>query len=285
MPRERAEDLLAAPSISEFLSAWLEDSWLGEEEQRQLRRYYASYTSHFGPYLRQQYGEQTRELLSHVSGFARPRVLEVGCGCGTESLYLALRGARVVGIDINQDRLRVARDRLGVLEELSGKPLQCRFEARSIFDLGEGPGFDIVWMEQAFHHLEPRARVLEQLPRLLAPRGVLIVSEANAWNPLVQLQFALKRGFRTVGEYEDAAGRKHPYGVERILTPLSLARSLRTVGVETTSVRYFRLLPNWELADSLTELEKYLPQKATFPFTHYNLVARKADLNPNRSRA
>lgn len=265
---------VASPrSISDFLASWLEGTWLPSDEDRVLRRYYASYVRHFGPYMRRQYSEQTRELVERIDGLAAPRFLEVGCGCGTESLYVALLGARVLGIDINQDRLGVARARLAVLEREAGRPLDCAFQSRSLFDLEPRGDFDVIWMEQAFHHLEPRRKVLELLPRLLSPEGVVIISEPNAWNPLVQLDFFRKRGFRTVVEYEDAGGQKHLYGNERILTPRRLIACLRSVGLEPASLRYFRIFPNWSVADSLSGIERVCPQILRVPFTHYNVVA------------
>lgn len=265
---------LASPeSISEFLAAWLERAWLAPDEERVLRRYYASYVRHFGPYMRRQYAEQTRELIARVQRLSAPRVLEAGCGCGTESLYMALLGARVLGIDINQDRLGVARSRLAVLGREAGRSLDCAFENRSLFDLEPRGDFDVIWMEQAFHHLEPREQVLKLLPRLLAPNGVVVISEPNAWNPLVQLDFFRKRGFRTVVEYEDAEGQTHLYGNERILPPRRLVRHLRSVGLQPLSLRYFRLFPNLPMADSLSVIESWCPQIVKVPFTHYNLVA------------
>ncbi len=261
--------------MSDFLAGWLEGQWLPDAEQCVLTNYYKSYVRHFGPYVRFHYDNQTRELFNALGHFDGPAVLEVGCGCGTESLYMALLGAHVLGVDLREDRLAVARKRLELLKRLGREDVDCRFEARSFFDLQKEGGFDIIWLEQAFHHIEPRREAVGMLASLLRPGGFVIISEANAWNPLMQIMLFRQRGFRTISEYVDATGRHHLYGKERVVTPAALFAALGQEKLEKVSLRYFRLSPNWSQADSLVWVEKYVPQAFRFAFTHYNAVARK----------
>ena len=74
-------------------------------------------------------------------------------------------------------------------------------------------------MEQAFHHVEPRARVYETIAALLKPEGRVVISEANGWNPLLQLVLFRRRGFRTVIERTTETGERFLYGNERITVP------------------------------------------------------------------
>src|SRR5262245_58367519 len=96
-----------ASNIAEFLDLWLRGRFLAPTEQATLERYYRSYHRHFGPYLRHHYARQTKELMDVVRKHGHPEVLEVGCGCGTESLWAAIKGARVTGIDIASEWLDV----------------------------------------------------------------------------------------------------------------------------------------------------------------------------------
>jgi ubiquinone/menaquinone biosynthesis C-methylase UbiE len=41
----------------------------------------------------------------------KPRVLDLGCGPGYESMRLASVGAEVVGVDFSSESIRIARDR------------------------------------------------------------------------------------------------------------------------------------------------------------------------------
>jgi hypothetical protein len=104
----------------------------------------------------------------------------------------------------------------------------------------------------------------------------LVVSEANASNPLLQIQLFLRRGLKTVGTLVDAAGREHPYGNERVLRGSTLARELDRRGVRQKSLRYFRVFPNLPVFDRLRSFEEALERPWLAPLlTHYNYVGRK----------
>ncbi|MDZ7736201.1 MAG: methyltransferase domain-containing protein [Gammaproteobacteria bacterium] len=94
--------------ISGWLDYWLRAPRIPEAEQAMLKRYYYSFLNHFGDYVRKHYASQVQEVEQFVRGSPGCRLLEVGCGCGTESLWLGLQGASVTGIDLNAERLATA---------------------------------------------------------------------------------------------------------------------------------------------------------------------------------
>jgi len=67
-----------------------------------------------GAYLEKwHYDHPSPELVALVScGLIKPgaRVLEVGCGAGTDSIYLARAGVSVIGWDISQTAIDLARE-------------------------------------------------------------------------------------------------------------------------------------------------------------------------------
>lgn len=262
-------------SISGFLAWWFENRVLDPEDHGTFERYYASYRKHFGRYARHHYEDQTREVRALISQSGAPRLLEVGCGCGTEAIWFALQGARVVAIDILAKRLAVARARQAFVEGIIGRRLPLAFRHQSLFDIDGSETFDIIWMEQVFHHIEPRAEVYATVSRLLRPGGSVVISEANGWNPLLQAVLFRKRGFNTIVDRKSPNGGRELYGEERITIPSVLSRGLRAAGVERQSVRYFRTLPNVPMADRLLPLEHMIPRFAAPLFTHYNYVGRK----------
>ena len=74
-------------------------------------------------------------------------LLEIGAGCGTEVLWLALQGALVTSIDVNEKRLKVGRVRQAFVEKQLGQTLNVDLRLQSLFDLDELVSFDIIWME------------------------------------------------------------------------------------------------------------------------------------------
>ena len=268
---------LAAGDIAEFLEVWLSNDLLDHDSAQVFAAYYASYLKSFTPRMRGFYGSQIREVEGVLAQKPGASILEVGCGLGTESLWLALRGAKVSAIDIRQDRVNTAQARQSVLEREIGRAVNCTFDLGTFLELDNRTPVDMIWMEQAFHHLEPRRDVVRKTADLLKPGGHLIISEANALNPLLQLELFIRRGIPRVATQEGPDGKHLPYGVERVTTAGALARMFERVGVQRVSVRHFRMFPNRPVFDRFTGIENSLASNALAPlFTHFNYVGQKA---------
>ena len=118
-------------------------------------------------------------------GKERPRILDAGCGTGVSTDYLCHLnpGAEVLGIDISEGALAVARERLkrsGAAAQVS----QLRQEQRSLMDLeSEGP-FDYINSVGVLHHLDQPESGLRSLAGRLAPDGLLhlfLYADAGRW--------------------------------------------------------------------------------------------------------
>jgi SAM-dependent methyltransferase len=263
-------------TIADFLDWWLSNPVLPAQHDALFNAYYAGYRQRFGPYIRHHYSGQSSEIAALIRAKTMPRLLEIGGGCGTEALWFALKGARVLAIDVNEERLEVARARQAIVERGIGRPLDIEFRFCSLFDLNQSNAFDLIWMEQAFHHVEPRRDVYSTIAQLLAADGHVVISEANGWNPLLQLVLFRKRGFRTVVDCSTPDGARIPYGNERITIPSVLARGFEKVGIRRESVRYFRTFPNIAAVEALMQVERAIPQFAAPLFSHYNYVGQKS---------
>ena len=53
----------------------------------------------------------------------------------------------------------MARERVKHIRETVGLEVDARFISSNLFDFEDTAGFDLIWMEQAFHHIEPRSDV------------------------------------------------------------------------------------------------------------------------------
>ncbi len=102
-----------------------------------------------------------------------------------------------------------------------------------------------------------------------------MLSEANALNPLLQLQLFRSRGFKMVLDVPSEHGTVM-YGNERVLSRRRLARWFQKVGIKEESARYYRVFPAHPLFEPLFGLEKQVTSPWLAPlYTHYNFVGRK----------
>jgi SAM-dependent methyltransferase len=89
--------------------------------------------NHLNHYYHQERLSLLQKYLPSVEG---AKVLDVGCGTGRISRYLAGRGATVLGIDFSAQAIAIAQEQSPV-----GNP---RYRKQSIFDLTEESAFDIL---------------------------------------------------------------------------------------------------------------------------------------------
>ena len=270
------ERLVGAGTAADFLAAWIEGHYLSPESQRRLARYYGRFGIVGFRRMRHWYNRQLRDAERVISARPGLRVLEIGAGCGTESLWFARLGASVVGLEPSPSFTPVAQERLDIFERALGRRLDCRFLCRPFLKYHDSSGFDLIWMEMAYHHLEPRLQVVAHVSRLLKPGGRVIIVEVNALNPLLQLMFFKQRGTRTIVSRRAAEGEEYLLGNERITTAGSIAHAFQAERVARQSIRYFRIFPSGRRFERLLALEKALPGTWPLPFfTHFVYVGRK----------
>jgi cyclopropane fatty-acyl-phospholipid synthase-like methyltransferase len=115
----------------------------------------------------------THDLVLDQLGDAR-RVLDLGCGVGTASLYLARRRpVDVVGVSISPEQVRLARRFAERSAPLEGT---VRFEVADFTDLPDDlAGFDLAFAIEAFVHAGSAAEFCRNAARALRPGGVLVV--------------------------------------------------------------------------------------------------------------
>lgn len=114
-------------------------------------------------------------IRDHAGDLTGQRVLDVGCGGGILAESMALSGARVLGIDLSEAPLAVAR--LHQLE--SGADLEYRrISAEALAELEPG-GFEIVTCMELLEHVPDPASTIHACARLIKPGGHLFFSTIN----------------------------------------------------------------------------------------------------------
>lgn len=112
----------------------------------------------------------------HIPGFAEfpkwkdAKVLEVGCGIGTDAVNFARAGADYTGIDLSEASLALARKRFevfglrGTIEWCNAERLAESFPTHS---------FDLVYSFGVIHHTPHPRKVFEQIAEVIKPTGTL----------------------------------------------------------------------------------------------------------------
>lgn len=103
------------------------------------------------------------------------RVLDVGCGGGLLSEAMAKHGATVLGIDLDQKIIKVARDHA----TQSGLHIdyQC-IELENLATQNTQP-FDVITCLELLEHVPDGAQMIQHCAQLLKPKGFLYLSTLN----------------------------------------------------------------------------------------------------------
>jgi 2-polyprenyl-3-methyl-5-hydroxy-6-metoxy-1,4-benzoquinol methylase len=132
--------------------------------------------------LRPYFNKEYRFLL--MGDLRGKRVLDVGCGEGSNAVLLAKRGAHVLGVDISERSVTLCRRRA----EVNGVASACEFVVSPLeaVELAEA-SFDVVWGDGILHHVIPELDSL--LPRWVKaarPGGLFVFSEPVSFHPVLR---------------------------------------------------------------------------------------------------
>lgn len=121
--------------------------------------------------------------------FAGGRLLEIGCGMGTDLLQFARGGAICTGADLTPRSIEITRHRFAVYDE------------RGSFLITDGEclpfaeeSFDVVYSNGVLHHTPDTARAISEIHRVLKPGGVakVMLYYKHSFNYWIELM--LRRG-------------------------------------------------------------------------------------------
>jgi len=135
----------------------------------------------------------------HIPGaadFASARglkVLEIGCGLGTDAAQFAEAGAVYTGIDLTEAAVELARKRFEIFN-LPGK-----FQTADAEDLDfENESFDLVYSHGVLHHTPDTKGAVQQIYRVLRPggRAIVMLYHRDSFNYRVNISVLRRAGAR-----------------------------------------------------------------------------------------
>jgi SAM-dependent methyltransferase len=115
----------------------------------------------------------------------RAQVLDVGCGPGWLSEFLVRCGYWVTGIDVSEDMVEIARERIAALDtpiSESVEPL-AEFHAMPVRDLPWVERFDAAILYDTMHHFDEEVETLRTIQRSLVPGGRIYIREGARPRP------------------------------------------------------------------------------------------------------
>lgn len=154
--------------------------------------------------------------LQSAVGFARTarlRVLEIGCGCGSEAERFARAGADYTAIDLTNAAVSMTRRRFQ-LSNLQGSYVQGDAENLPFPD----GSFDLVYSHGVLHHTPDTPRTIREVYRVLSPggRAVVMLYYRDSFNyhvnlgivrrlraHLLKMELGIKLARRIFGETEE----------------------------------------------------------------------------------
>jgi ubiquinone/menaquinone biosynthesis C-methylase UbiE len=125
------------------------------------------------------FGEHSRNLLRRAGIGRGNRILEIGCGTGSMTTWLAEQvGAegRVVAVDASDKQLEIARK---AAQEAGSTNIEF---IRSTVESLELPNdsFDMAYCRLLLMHLKDPSGTLARMKKYLRPRGVIVCEEPHA---------------------------------------------------------------------------------------------------------
>jgi len=158
-----------------------------EEESRAFREYYSEaglFSLWKKAFFLEHFTYSFVKMFNYLfSGKTAPIIMDLGSGMGTQSLFFALHGARVISVDVDKSSLSILAKRKAYYERKFSKKLDISIVCRSTLGLDRhelsGIKVDGVFSVFAFNMMKPAQRLLSEISSYTAPRGRVAILDGN----------------------------------------------------------------------------------------------------------
>ena len=202
-----------------------------------------------------------RQLREHLPGPGEPglQVLDAGCGQGTQALELARLGHRVLGVDVSERLLGLAR------EAAVREPLDVRrrlaFEHADLLCLGaqSAARFDLVCCHGVLMYLPSLGEAVKALIATARPDGLLSILTRNRAG--IAMRAGMSGDWSSALDAFDARTYTNRLGIEdaRAHDPTEVRRALVDHGADTVAWYGVRLFCDpWPTAEPPPDVDKLI---------------------------
>jgi len=119
------------------------------------------------------------------------KVLEIGCGLGTDGAQFAEAGADYTGVDLTEAAVELARRRFELFN-LSGRFQTADAENLAFTD----DSFDLVYSHGVLHHTPETGKAIQEIRRVLRPggRAVVMLYHRGSYNYRINISLLRRAG-------------------------------------------------------------------------------------------
>ena len=152
------------------------------------------------------------------------RVLEIGCGLGTDGAQFSKSGADYTGVDLTEAAVELARKRF----EIFNLPGKFRTADAENLDFSDA-SFDLVYSHGVLHHTPDTPRAVGEIHRVLRPggRAIVMLYHRNSYNYLINISVLRRLGAQLL-RWEPGVALVHQITGEPINSLREHARLLKT---------------------------------------------------------
>jgi ubiquinone biosynthesis O-methyltransferase len=156
-----------------------------------------------------------RVALSFIDRYLRPgmEVLDIGCGVGIISLYIANKGNEVLGIDISEKAINAAKKSAKILGLKNAS-----FKAIDFLDADFQERFDFIICCEVLEHLIDDKLAIRKIHNLLKANGTLFLSTRSEKDLMHKVQIKLFGK----DKFDISVGHLRRYSTEKSIQILKL---------------------------------------------------------------
>lgn len=140
--------------------------------------------------------------------YKNEKVLDIGCGAGTMTFYLAQKAKYVTGIDISEKAIKSAKESKQKINLKNINFQQMDFPR----ELPKGK-YDFVYFSEVIEHIKDDEIALRSIHNLLNPKGILFLTTPSRNAPLHKLGLTRK--------FDKKVGHIKRYSIDELLYKLA----------------------------------------------------------------
>ncbi|MFC1669729.1 class I SAM-dependent methyltransferase [Spirochaetota bacterium] len=138
---------------------------------------------------------ENRYIIDKIGNLKGKKLLELGCGAGEASVYLAKKGADVTATDLSGGMLRVV-EKLASRNKVKVKTKKCPSYKLDFPD----NYFDVVYAANLLHHVDIE-NTIKEVNRVLKNKGIFASWDPISHNPIINIYRRIASEVRTEDEH------------------------------------------------------------------------------------